>query len=597
MTYEVLARAYRPQRFDEVVGQEHITRTLTRSFDNDRLGHAYIFSGPRGIGKTTTARLLAKLVNCASPDGSEPCNDCESCERISNSQSVDVMEIDGASNNSVDQVRDLRENVQYAPANNNYKVYIIDEVHMLSKSAFNALLKTLEEPPDHVIFIFATTEIENVPDTILSRCQRYDFQLIPTKKLVDSLRSICEQEEIPAEDEALFLIARFAEGSLRDAQSILDQMINFTGAGEETLTGDRVSETWGLAPYDELLTYLKAIEKQHADVAVDRLHEHVSDGKDLTSLIADLAEMVRNLTLLHTEPDSDYLEKSVPEDVLQQLKSLADSFNRTELNWTFEQLIELHEQVRQNSRFQLQLAEVGLIRIIEGRPKYNLSEIVDRLESLESGSPTTSPRPEPTDDSPETSNGSDESNAPSSGSTEDPSPSTATEGTTPAQPEESTESEQQANTSPTDPDRSSPAPGSTREDSGSNDHEETAGGTMDRIVSSTAQPAQAYLRECESLRRDGDKIVVTYDEQWANHAKKLQRDQHLKQLGEAIREVLDADLEPVVKIEDGAQTNEPSTTPTSGNNAGTSNDEDGDRLLEQTKEVFDVDNVEKLDDS
>jgi DNA polymerase-3 subunit gamma/tau len=597
MTYEVFARAYRPQRFEDVVGQEHVTRTLTRSFENDRLGHAYIFSGPRGIGKTTTARLLAKLVNCESPDGAEPCDECESCERITRSQSVDVMEIDGASNNSVDQVRELRENVQYAPANNEKKVYIIDEVHMLSKSAFNALLKTLEEPPDHVIFIFATTEIENVPDTILSRCQRYDFRLIPVEQLVDSLREICEREDIPVEDEALFLIARFAEGSLRDAQSILDQMINFTGAGEETLTEERVSETWGLAPYDELLEYLEAMRDQKPQVAVEQLHEHVSQGHDLTSLVADLTEMVRNLTLLRTDSDADYLEKTVPDDVLDRLRSLVDHFRGTELNWTFEQLIELHDQLRDNSRFQLQLAEVGLVRIIEGRPKYNLSEIIDRLESLEEGS-----APEPSPDVQSTVQSADEPEEKDPGGTE--SDTAEDEGT------RSSDGDRPTLSSPDD-DKTSTAPADSNSDTTASTREATTAetdespdmsDTVETIVERTGQPAQAYLRESRAIERSGDRIRVTFGPRWSNHAEKLQREDCLEQFREAIRDVTDEKLEPTIKVADEGTDSAPDTGSSSRHeepeSSGTDQPEDdSDRLLEQTMDVFDVENVEKIDDS
>ncbi len=372
MSYLVLARKYRPEKFSEVLGQEHITRTLTRSIENDRLGHAFLFSGPRGIGKTTTARLLAKAVNCSDPQGAEPCNSCSSCVQIQNGNDVDVMEIDGASNNSVDQVRDLRENVQYAPAQNEKKIYIIDEVHMLSRAAFNALLKTLEEPPDHVIFIFATTEIDKVPDTIRSRCQRFDFRLIPQKTIVSCLEEICEKEDIPAEKEALFLIAKFAEGSLRDAQSILDQMINFTGAGEDKITQQLVSQTWGLAPYDKLIEFMGAIADKNSEKVLETVHEHLSAGKDLMALVADLAEMSRNLLLLKKQPDAEYFGESLPERLISRLKDIAEQFTETELSWTFEELLQLHSKLQQHSRFRMQLLEIGLMKIIRGRPRYNL---------------------------------------------------------------------------------------------------------------------------------------------------------------------------------------------------------------------------------
>jgi len=589
MTYRVLAREYRPQRFDEVVGQEHITKTLTRSFENDRLGHAYIFSGPRGVGKTTTARLLAKLVNCSDPDNSEPCNECQSCAEIGESRSVDVMEIDGASNNSVDQIRDLRENVQYAPANNRRKIYIIDEVHMLSKSAFNALLKTLEEPPDHVIFIFATTEIEKVPDTILSRCQRFDFRLIPIRVIVDSLRTICRQEDIPAEDEALFLIARFAEGSLRDAQSILDQMINFTGAGEETLTEEKVSDTWGLAPFEELVQYLECIREKSTDDALNLLHDHVASGNDLTSLIADLTEMIRNLTLLQTESDPGFLETKVPDEILKKLQSISEYFTLTELDWTFDQLMKLHKQMRENSRFQLQLAEIGLVRIIRGRPKYNLSEIIDRLEDLET----------PTGDR------SVQKNEISSATAEDTSPSPQSENekdskslTTSGSPERNNQEKQQ---DPVAEGADADAELNTSDQALQKDSENPD--SLISIVERTPHPAKAYLRERKKLRRKGDKLIIYFDRKWKNHAEKLKSEEHLQQISNAAQEVLDTTLQPVVEIKDPKPeeqvSDEESIGPQQEESEPPRSDEqpDQNRLLEQTLEVFDVERVEKIDDT
>ena len=232
MSYQVIARKWRPQTFDEVVYQDHVSRTIRNSIKNGRIAHAYLFSGPRGVGKTTMARIVAKSLNCVNGPTSTPCGKCENCVEIRRGVSFDVIEIDGASNNGIDNIRELRENVNFAPAKSRYKIYIIDEVHMVTTAAFNALLKTLEEPPAHIIFIFATTEIHKIPDTILSRCQKYFFKKIPVDVVVAHLASIVEKEGYRVSQGALYPVARIADGSMRDAQSLLDQVISFSGAAE-----------------------------------------------------------------------------------------------------------------------------------------------------------------------------------------------------------------------------------------------------------------------------------------------------------------------------------------------------------------------------
>ncbi len=240
MSYLVLARKYRPQRFEDLVGQEHVARTLCNAIALQRVHHAFLFTGARGVGKTSAARILAKALCCALGPTATPCGTCEFCREIVGGQSVDVLEIDGASNTGVDDVRTLRESVRYAPAKGKSKVYIIDEVHMLSTSAFNALLKTLEEPPPHVVFIFATTEVHKIPSTIMSRCQRYDFKLVPTARLTDHLSQVLTQEGIAFERDGLRLLARQAAGSVRDGLSLLDQVIAYVG--KDTITHQRVAE-------------------------------------------------------------------------------------------------------------------------------------------------------------------------------------------------------------------------------------------------------------------------------------------------------------------------------------------------------------------
>ncbi len=259
MGYLVIARKWRPKQFEEVVGQEHITLTLQNAIKKDRVASAYLFSGPRGVGKTTTARILAKALNCEKGPTPQPCDSCTPCQEIAEGHSIDVLEIDGASNRGIDEVRSLRESTRYTPSNLRYKIYIIDEVHMLTTEAFNALLKTLEEPPPHVVFIFATTEANKVPATILSRCQRFDFRRIPQEKIVEQLKKICDQETIQIDDQALYLIARKSEGCMRDSQSLLDQVLSFS---DHTVSKDDVISLLGIIQHDEFFTISEAIARK-----------------------------------------------------------------------------------------------------------------------------------------------------------------------------------------------------------------------------------------------------------------------------------------------------------------------------------------------
>ncbi|MBO4511249.1 MAG: DNA polymerase III subunit gamma/tau, partial [Victivallales bacterium] len=297
MAYQVLARKWRPQTFDEVVGQEHISRTLKNAIVNNRIGHAYLFVGSRGIGKTTTARIFAKALNCPNNHDGEPCCKCKSCQEVAAGTSLDVIEIDGASHNKVEDIRDIRDSVQYAPANGKYKIYIIDEVHMLTTQAWNALLKTLEEPPPHVKFLFATTEPHKVLPTIISRCQRFDLKRIPVPLIVKRLRFIADQEKINIEDNALAAMARAANGGMRDAQSIFDQIIAFCGGanGEGTITEQDVIDVFGLASGTELREIACAIFSNNLKAGLMVLQKLADEGRDLEHLYSDLIEYVRNI--------------------------------------------------------------------------------------------------------------------------------------------------------------------------------------------------------------------------------------------------------------------------------------------------------------
>ena len=296
--HKALYRSYRPQNFEDVVGQEHIIRTLKNQIENNNVGHAYLFSGTRGTGKTSTAKIFARAVNCENSINQEPCNECEVCRDILNDNVMDVVEIDAASNNSVDDIRELRESVKYSPTKAKYKVYIIDEVHMLSQGAFNALLKTLEEPPSYVIFILATTEPHKIPATILSRCQRFDFKRVTVKDMTDRMKKICNEENIEVEEKALNLIARNSQGALRDALSILDQCISFS---DNKIEYKDAVELLGTVNIEQLFEMAQSIIDQDTKRSLQILNEFVVWGKDIRNLINDL---IRILNILSETQDN-----------------------------------------------------------------------------------------------------------------------------------------------------------------------------------------------------------------------------------------------------------------------------------------------------
>ena len=305
--YIVTARKWRPMKFEDVIGQLHITTTLRNAIASGRLAHAYLFSGPRGVGKTTTARLLAKAVNCEHPLDQNPDNTCERCREITEGRSFDVLEIDGASNRGVDEIRNLRESVRYAPSKGPYKVYIIDEVHMLTKEAFNALLKTLEEPPPHVLFIFATTEINRVPPTILSRCQKFDFRRIKTEEIAANLRTIARAEGLEADEESLMMIARKGDGSLRDAQSLFDQVIALCGT---TITAAGMIQAMNMVDQEMYFRVTDLIKTGDAKGGLDLVEEVMTKGHDLREFLSGLAEHLRNLLIVKATGATTLLETS-----------------------------------------------------------------------------------------------------------------------------------------------------------------------------------------------------------------------------------------------------------------------------------------------
>ncbi|MDP3981321.1 MAG: DNA polymerase III subunit gamma/tau, partial [Chlamydiota bacterium] len=295
MSYLVLARKYRPNTFDEIIGQAHVTRTLTNAIEMDRVAHAYLFSGPRGIGKTSTARVFAKSLNCQKGMLVKPCGQCDNCKDIALGQSMDVLEIDGASHRGIDQVRELRDNAKYSPANSRFKIYIIDEVHMLTQEAFNALLKTLEEPPSHVKFFFATTESHKVPSTILSRCQKFDLQKLSFKDMLDHLRKIAKQEKIPIEEIALIDIARNTDGSLRDAEGLLDQLISFSRG---KVTSHDVAAMMGWVPRSEIVIFFNHVLDDQLDLVLEMIAKIDQEGKDLAIFISEWVSHLRDLLVI-----------------------------------------------------------------------------------------------------------------------------------------------------------------------------------------------------------------------------------------------------------------------------------------------------------
>ncbi len=375
MAYTVTALKWRPQRFDEVVGQEHITKTLKNAIANGRIAHAYIFAGPRGVGKTTTARILAKRLNCLNPQGGEPCNECEMCKLFQSGQTMDVIEIDGASNRRIDEIRTLRESVKYAPTSGKYKIYIIDEVHMLTTESFNALLKTLEEPPEHTVFIFATTDIHKVPLTIISRCQRFDFRRIELGEIKKLLAKIAKAEGIEIDDESLTIIAKKADGALRDAQSLFDQVVSYCGT---QITADEVRKMLNLIDEDIYFNISDAILNKEFSKAYETVQILYENGWNFIDFVTGLIEHFRNIMALAVTGTSKFIEAS--ESTKLKYESLGKSFSESDLLRILTFLTQLLSDVKiaQNQKLTV---EIGLSKLIGLEKSSSISELISLLKS------------------------------------------------------------------------------------------------------------------------------------------------------------------------------------------------------------------------
>jgi len=377
MSYIVLSRRYRPKSFNEIVGQKHVVTTLVNALQTDRVAHAYLFAGPRGVGKTSMARILSKALNCQKGTAGAPCNKCSTCNSIANGNDIDVLEIDGASNRGIDEIRNIRQNVGYAPAVSKHKIYIIDEVHMLTKEAFNAILKTLEEPPEHVKFIFATTSPGRVPDTVQSRCQRFDFKNISIPDISDRLAQICKTENIAAGEEVLQSIAKYARGGLRDSESILDQLASFC---HEKITLKDVYDIFGVVSEEKLSGLINSFIEKNPELSIEVLHDIMDSGKDIEGFIDQLLLYIRDLLLVSVcTKDRDAIETVSGDLNLLQMQS--SSFSPETLMYMFQVISEAKTKARDllQQKIYLEVLFVKLATMEELRP---LSSVLDKIEGM-----------------------------------------------------------------------------------------------------------------------------------------------------------------------------------------------------------------------
>ena len=380
MSYQALYRQWRPQDFDEIIGQNHITIPLKNQIVSNSYGHAYIFSGTRGTGKTSTAKIFARAVNCLDNKDGNPCNKCSNCLSILEDQFIDVVEMDAASNNSVDDIRELREHIKFAPSKGKYKVYIIDEVHMLSQGAFNALLKTLEEPPEYVLFILATTELHKIPATILSRCQRFDFKRVSFEQILTRLEMICTKLEISYDIEALKLIIQKSDGAVRDTLSSLDQCLSIS---EHNITVSDVVEILGIVEKTQILTLVQFLESQQTSELLLTVDNIMRQGKDLNQFVNAMIEVYRDILILRMVKENHSTLIDASAEYIESIRDIAVNLTPNHLSRALDHLIELAKTLKyaQNKRA---LFEATLIKMTFPETEFSLASIIERVERIES---------------------------------------------------------------------------------------------------------------------------------------------------------------------------------------------------------------------
>ena len=381
MSYVVLARKLRPSRFDDLIGQETAAQTLRNAVLSDRVAHAFLFTGSRGVGKTSAARILTKSLNCLNLDNGNPCNECENCVEINQNASSDVYEIDAASNRGIENIRELRENVNYVPARCRYKVYIIDEAHMLTLESFNALLKTLEEPPPYVKFIFATTDPYKIPPTIISRCQRYDFLRIPINKMADFLEKVAKNENLELSRRAIEMIARNSVGGMRDALPAIDQILSFTGT---SATDQKVAQILGILDSESRFAFIEAVLKKNEGKALRYFQELQEHGHDVNDILSDLLQTIKTIALVRTLGTNPALFQDIPSDDLESFAALGKIVSTDELQQVFHILLELEEQMKRSTHTKI-CFEMAILKIASIEPLVGLQEIISEIQNIRKG--------------------------------------------------------------------------------------------------------------------------------------------------------------------------------------------------------------------
>ena len=378
MSYVVLARKLRPSRFDDLIGQETTAQTLRNAVLSDRVAHAFLFTGSRGVGKTSAARILTKAVNCLNPNNGEPCNRCENCTEINQNASADVIEIDAASNRGIENIRELRENVNYVPAKCRFKIYIIDEAHMLTLESFNALLKTLEEPPPYVKFILATTDHHKIPPTIISRCQRYDFLRISIKKMADFLETVVKNENLELSRKAIEMICRNSVGGMRDALTALDQILSFTGT---SATDQKVAQILGILDNESRFTFIKALLEKKDGEAISYFQKLQEHGHDVNDVLSDLLQTIKTISLVRTLGMNQALFQDIPADDLETFSTLSKIVSADELQQIFNILLELEEQMKRSAHAKI-CFEMAILQISSIEPLVGLPEIISEIQNI-----------------------------------------------------------------------------------------------------------------------------------------------------------------------------------------------------------------------